>query len=156
MAGKHIANRQSASGFTLIELLIVVAIIGIISAVAIPNLMNAIDKAKQKRTMGDQRGISTAIEAYSTDNARYPLNITSWSVMKPHLNPHFIRQPPADDGWNNFWDAETTANGSDYTISSLGKDGVLGSRPGGPTADFDCDIVYSNGAFYQWPQGTQS
>ena len=156
MATQRTASRQSASGFTLIELLIVVAIIGIISAVAIPNLMNAIDKAKQKRTMGDQRGISTAIEAYATDNARYPLNIPSWGVMKPHLNPHFIREPPDDDGWNNDWDAETSTNGSVYTISSLGKDGVLGSRPGGPTTDFDCDIVYSNGGFYQWPEGTQS
>ncbi len=156
MTRQRTARRPGVSGFTLIELLIVVAIIGIISAVAIPNLMNAIDKAKQKRTMGDQRGISTAIEAYSTDNARYPLNISSWSVMKPHLNPHFIREPPDNDGWNNDWDAGTTANGSDYTISSLGKDGLLGSRPGGPTTDFDCDIVYSNGGFYQWPEGAQS
>jgi len=156
MSGIRTVERERASGFTLIELLIVVAIIGIISAVAIPNLLNAIDKAKQKRTMGDQRGICTAIEAYATDNANYPANQSAWATIKPHLNPHFIREPPDGDGWNNGWEVSTTANGSDYTLASFGKDGVLSSRSGGPTTDFDCDIVFSDGAFFQWPEGTQS
>ncbi len=59
-------NRQK--GFTLIELLIVVAIIGIIAAIAIPNLLNAIDRGKQKRTMADMRSVGTAIESYAVDN----------------------------------------------------------------------------------------
>src|SRR5215510_5849173 len=60
-------------GFTLIELLIVVAIIGIIAAIAIPNLLNAIDRSKQKRTMADMRSIGTACEEYSIDNQFYPV-----------------------------------------------------------------------------------
>ena len=48
-------------GFTLIELLIVVAIIGIIAAIAIPNLLNAIHRGRQKRTMADMRTVATAI-----------------------------------------------------------------------------------------------
>ena len=60
------------SGFTLIELLIVVAIIGIIAAIAIPNLLNAIDRSKQKRTMADMRSIGTACEEYAIDNNFYP------------------------------------------------------------------------------------
>ncbi len=143
-------------GFTLIELLIVVAIIGIIAAVAIPNLLNAIDKAKQKRTMGDLRSICTAVEAYATDNARYPNAIASWAGLKPIINPHFIRAPPDVDGWSHGWDAATTATGSDYTISSFAKDGLISSRSGGATGDFDCDIVYTNGSFFQWPGGTQT
>ena len=62
------------AGFTLIELLIVVAIIGIIAAIAIPNLLNAIDRGKQKRTMADMRSIGTACEEYSIDsNNFYPV-----------------------------------------------------------------------------------
>ncbi len=59
-------------GFTLIELLIVVAIIGIIAAIAIPNLLNAINRGRQKRTMADIRTIGTACEAYAVDNSSYP------------------------------------------------------------------------------------
>ena len=67
-------NTKKAGGFTLIELLIVVAIIGIIAAIAIPNLLNAIDRGKQKRSMSDMRSIGTAVESYAVDNNFYPIS----------------------------------------------------------------------------------
>src|SRR5258705_13990491 len=63
---------RNRKGFTLIELLIVVAIIGIIVAIAIPNLLNAIQRGRQKRSMGDLRTIGTGIEAYAIDFNTYP------------------------------------------------------------------------------------
>jgi prepilin-type N-terminal cleavage/methylation domain-containing protein len=64
---------KKLSGFTLIELLIVVAIIGILAALAVPNFLNAQVRAKVARAQGDMRTISMAMEQYLVDWSTYPL-----------------------------------------------------------------------------------
>jgi len=54
-------SRHQSRGFSLIELLITLVVIGVIAAISLPNLMAAIDKGKQKRTMADLRSIGTAV-----------------------------------------------------------------------------------------------
>jgi prepilin-type N-terminal cleavage/methylation domain-containing protein len=63
---------SSKKGFTLIELLIVVAIIGILAAIAIPNFLMAQTRAKVSRVKAEFRTIATGIEAYSLDWNTYP------------------------------------------------------------------------------------
>ena len=58
-------------GFTLIELLIVVAIIGILAAIAVPNFLNAQIRAKVARVISDMRSIAAAEEQYNIDNGQY-------------------------------------------------------------------------------------
>ncbi|MFH1742749.1 MAG: prepilin-type N-terminal cleavage/methylation domain-containing protein [bacterium] len=60
------------SGFTLIELLIVVAIIGILAAIAVPNFLNAQVRAKVARVNGDMAALTTALESYNVDHGKYP------------------------------------------------------------------------------------
>lgn len=60
------------SAFTLIELLIVVAIIAILAAIAVPNFMEAQTRSKVSRCKADMRSLGTALEAYCTDYNHYP------------------------------------------------------------------------------------
>ena len=155
---------RTKKGFTLIELLIVVAIIGIIVAIAIPNLLNAIQRAKQKRTMADMRSIGTATEAYAVDFNSYPPSAgcaVAGNAMQGkvdrYLTPTYIKTLPYKDGWDHDFLFNTSTNGQEYTIGSYGKDGATGPNSTcGATTDFNADIVFSNGQFTQWPEGVQN
>ncbi|MFH1740290.1 MAG: prepilin-type N-terminal cleavage/methylation domain-containing protein [bacterium] len=80
-------------GFTLIELLIVVAIIGILAAIAVPNFLNARTKAMVARVFADMKALSTAMDMYGIDNNDYPYtNTTNVSEFKPF---HRLTSPVA-------------------------------------------------------------
>jgi len=146
-------------GFTLIELLIVVAIIGIIAAIAIPNLLNAINRGRQKRSMADMRSLGTALESYSVDFNYYPrvafgpAASTTWTV---YLTPTYIRRIPELDGWARQYQAKGDLAGQSYTIYSKGRAGTGTEASGGPQSSFDSAIVFTNGTFVQWPEGLQT
>ncbi len=65
-------NRKYPKGFTLIELLIVVAIIGILASIAIPNFLSAQIRSKVARAQADLTNICAAMELYRVDNNNYP------------------------------------------------------------------------------------
>lgn len=75
--------------FTLIELLIVVAIIGILAAIAVPNFMNAQVRATLSRNYADMRSVATALEAYFVDWNRYPFPSDPWGRIISRESPNF-------------------------------------------------------------------
>lgn len=66
------SGARLARAFTLIELLIVVAIIAILAAIAVPNFLEAQVRSKVTRVKADQRTVATALEAYCVDSNHYP------------------------------------------------------------------------------------
>lgn len=72
-------------GFTLIELLIVVAIIAVLAAIAVPNFLEAQTRAKVSRVKADLRNYATAMESYRVDHNRYPI--------PSDINGRFIPNP---------------------------------------------------------------
>ena len=143
-------------GFTLIELLIVVAIIGIIAAIAIPNLLNAIQRGKQKRTVSDMRSVATAIESYAVDNNQYP-DVADVDALQPYMETTYIKRLPKQDAWKTNFTYIVGAAAQDYSMMSNGKNTTSEGVPvGGATQRFDNDIWYSSGSFTQWPEGSQN
>lgn len=63
---------RNNTGFTLIELLIVVAIIGVLAAIAVPNFLNAQTRAKIARVTSDMKSIGSALDQYRLDQGHYP------------------------------------------------------------------------------------
>ena len=172
-----IRNRQK--GFTLIELLIVVAIIGIIAALLIPNFLDALQKAKQKRTVADERNTGTAMFSWLTDQlgaaaagaavtqidvGDYATGaVTDSTAVAALLVPQYLQLVPNLDGWKSpfLYRLKTGTNVLDRQVMLIGSGGRDMNTPSGtytvgafdPT-DYDQDILWADGFFVRWPQKT--
>jgi prepilin-type N-terminal cleavage/methylation domain-containing protein len=167
----RIRNRQK--GFTLFELLIVVAIIGIIAALLIPNFLDALQKAKQKRTVADMRNAGTAMFSWLTDQVgaaaagatATDVDLASYTtpgvaVIQTTLAPQYLQALPTLDGWKTAFDYYLNTGNplakNVMAIRSKGRDKTASSASYTVTSfeptDYDQDIVWADGFFCRWPQ----
>jgi len=149
----------------LVAAFFLIAIIGILAAIAIPNFVRATDMSRQIRTKANLRSLATAYEAYANVEKHYP---KAWTVeeLRPLLTPTYIKEMPSEDGWGHrirfeTWTEDQKHPFDHYAIGSPGKDGTFERvslkdyRPETVTQSFNADIVYANGNFVQYPDPTQ-
>jgi type II secretion system protein G len=169
-------------GFTLIELLIVVAIIGILAALLIPNALAAIQKAKQKGTMKDINSIATAITDYITDNGTAPIHsgqLAAGDQLYTDLSGFYLKVLPQNDQWGTAFEVDcgTAAEGvysgvtntgvDDFLVASFGRDKTqtaISFDPMDPATSyfpitgmisFNNDLVNWSGSWIHAPKSAQ-
>lgn len=130
---------REEKGFTLIELLIVVAIIAILAAIAIPNFLNARSKATLANVKADMKNISTALETYQAEFSQYPANLDGLETEFMSAVPNQPAPNAADAYRYNTCDAARTGAGT-VTYSLDTDDNTYG-----PTASAT-EVYVTNGA----------
>src|SRR5258707_7979176 len=100
--------KQFLKGFTLIELMIVVAIIGILAAVAIPQYQDYTVKAKLSKVTGVAAPIKTALALYNQENGGFPITATPWTTIGLSTAPSPTNEVAAYD-WTGTTNNPTTA-----------------------------------------------
>jgi type II secretory pathway pseudopilin PulG len=146
-------------GFESLILLPATAAAGIVAAIAIPNLLTAMQKGKQKATMGDMKSAAMAIESYIVDNYKAP-EAKTFAELNPILSPFYIKVLPLKDAWGNDFHYYHGAGDKqdEYAIGSGGKDGVFncwdqaGFYLVTTVRGFDNDIIFANGQFVYGPK----
>jgi general secretion pathway protein G len=127
-------GRKRARGFTLIEIMVVIVILGVLGAIAVPRIMSKPDEARMKAAQTEIAQLLQALDLYRLDNQRYPTTEQGLQALavRPTTEPipqnwkAYLRQPPVDP-WGRPYQYLNPGVKGEIDVFSLGADG----KPGG-------------------------
>lgn len=120
-------------GFTLIEVMVVVAILGILAALVVPQLVGKDDKARVERVKSDLKAISSALEMYKLDHHSYPTTdqgleaLTQAGGEGNDSGDVYLRKVPKDP-WGEEYIYSAPGESGPYDLLSLGSDKAEGGE----------------------------
>ena len=127
-------------GFTLIELMVVLAIIGVLAALVVPNVLNRADDARVTAAKTDVGNLMNALKLYRLDNRNYPTAEQGLNalVVKPTASPTPLNWKPyidklPNDPWDRPYQYMNPGVKGEVDVLSLGADG----QPGGEGKNAD-------------------
>jgi general secretion pathway protein G len=135
-------RKDREAGFTLIEIMVVIAIIGILATLIVPNIMGRPDEARVTATKHDIGTINQALKLYRLDIGRYPTTEQGLKALveRPTSEPipqnwkagGYLSSVPKDP-WGNVYHYSNPGTRGEIDVISYGADG----RPGGTGTDAD-------------------
>jgi general secretion pathway protein G len=143
---RHADPASSEAGLTLVEMIVVLAIIALVAALIVPNIIGRPDQARVTVAQTDLRSISAALKMYRLDNGDYPSTSQGLAalVAKPSGEPAprnyaagaYLDKLPVDPWGAPYIYASPGAAGAGFDLASQGKDG----KPGGEGLDADIKL----------------
>lgn len=131
----HSKKLQNAQGFTLIELIVVVAIIGLLAGLVVPQFIKQEEKATAKAAKAQIELLGTALDTFRLDVGRYPTSQEGLQALtqKPGgldrwEGPYLKKELPNDPWGKPYIYKSPGDNGRPFDIVSYGADGVAGGQ----------------------------
>jgi general secretion pathway protein G len=143
-------GKDTESGLTLLELMVAIAIIGILAAIAFPNYLSYLQRARYVVAVSDIKNISQAVDEFAAQHHRYPNDLAEIGMANlrdPWGNPYQYLNVANEKGKGNLRkDRSLVPVNSDYDLYSMGADGKsLSPFTAQPSLD---DIVRAHNGSY--------